>query len=219
MIASFFARFGITRDSVLFLWGKILSALTLIVTGVLQIQSVADFVGIHLTEVDAHRIWAVAVVVLYLSGQYSTSSLKGASTGDTVSGNTLDKIAKSVPVVLLALLIGASVSGCAGNKPPNLSPQASIAWDNARIQGALDQIRDIAHVANAQHPPLISTADTRTITTWHRAAIVTLHERGNGWQATLRVGLDEVLRTLPPDTRAVLDPYVALFKTLLAEVS
>lgn len=68
---------GWTRDDAKWFWGQLLSGMTLITTGVLDMRVVGDYVGIHLSDVVVHRIVAVCIFVLWLSGKMSTSQLFG----------------------------------------------------------------------------------------------------------------------------------------------
>lgn len=116
--------------------------------------------------------------------------------------------------IVLALL----VTGCA-SAPPNLSSAGVSAFNNTRVQKALDLLRDTVQDANAQTPPLISTATARTVTQWHRSAITIIHATGQGWQTTVRTSLDELLANLPANERALVAPYAALATTIINEVS
>lgn len=121
-------------------------------------------------------------------------------------------------VSLLVVVLFAGVGSYCTPAPPNLSPQASIAFTNTRVQKALDLIRDTAQDANAQAPPLLSTATTRKVTLFHESAIKIIHTAGTGWQSTVRTSLDELLKDVPPAEVQLLTPYVALAKTIIAEV-
>ena len=93
------------------------------------------------------------------------------------------------------------------------------AFESHEIQKSLDTIRDIAVDANATTPPVLTTATTRKVVTWHESAITVLHARGAGWVVTLAASLDELLKNLPADERATLLPYVTLAKTILLGVT
>jgi hypothetical protein len=108
--------------------------------------------------------------------------------------------------------------GCA-HTPPNLSPAGATAFQSHQIQNALDTIRDVAIDANATTPPLLDTATTRKVVAWHQSAITVLHARGVGWVSALTTSLDELQKQLPAAERKTLAPYLALAKTILAEVS
>lgn len=119
-----------------------------------------------------------------------------------------------VTSILVPLLLVCGLSaGCATAPamPPNLTPQAQVAWQNMTIEKDLDLARDIVHDGNAQG--VFSDDTTRTITLWHKAAILALHTRGEGWLAQLVDGtkaLTAVNSTIPPGQRALLKPYLDL---------
>jgi len=120
--------------------------------------------------------------------------------------------------VVLAAFIALCHQACA-KTPVNLSPAAVTAFESHEIQKSLDTIRDIAVDANATTPPVLTTATTRKIVTWHESAITVLHARGAGWVVTLAAGLDELLKNIPAEERQTLLPYVTLAKTVLIGVT
>lgn len=99
MLTNLFLSLGINRDHWSLLWGKILSIALLVNSGVFDLTAQAAYLGIHLSPTGAHWIQALAVIALYISGQYSTSSLPS----------------KKVAVWLIAAMLGTGVlvSGCA----------------------------------------------------------------------------------------------------------
>lgn len=101
MLTNVFLSMGINRDHWSFLWGKILSIALLINSGVFDLSMQAQYLGIHLSPTGAHWIQALAVVALYISGQYSTSDLPG----------------KRIAAVLLSVCLGVMASACANNPP------------------------------------------------------------------------------------------------------
>ncbi len=105
--------------------------------------------------------------------------------------------------------------GCA-TAPPNLTPQASVAFKKHEIQKDLDLIRDTAIDANAQTPMLISTDDTRQIVQWYLSAITIIHDTTN-WQTAIQTSLAELQTHLAPPTVAQLKPYIALVLTVIKE--
>lgn len=102
MLTNLFLSFGINRDHVAFLWGKILSIALLINSGVFDLSAQAAYLGIHLTPTGAHWIQALAVVALYISGQFSTSNLPG----------------KKIAALLLVACLGAMAAACGANHNP-----------------------------------------------------------------------------------------------------
>ena len=120
-------------------------------------------------------------------------------------------------LVALGLCSLVLLTGCQA-PPPNLTPQATQAFYAHRVVKGLDILRDTAIDANAQTPPLLSEATTRKVVTWHQSALKTIQAIPSGWQATVSAGLDELLKDLPPAEANLLRPYVAMAKTLIAEV-
>lgn len=76
-LTTLFSQFNLTRDSAWWLWGKILSVATLITSGVLDLTFWAQYVGLHPSISEVHIVQVLAIIALYISGQYSTSSLPG----------------------------------------------------------------------------------------------------------------------------------------------
>ena len=105
-------------------------------------------------------------------------------------------------------------TGCT-HAPPTLSPEATDAYNKTRAIKGLDILRDTAIDANAQDPPLLDTAITRKVVLYHDSAVRIIVATGDGWRATVLVGLDELLDDVPPDSRSLLVPYVALVKSIL----
>lgn len=122
----------------------------------------------------------------------------------------------------LALTFGAVgyIVGCT-HPPPTLSPVAQTAFTNTRVIKALDLLRDTAIAANAQNPPVLSTATTRKIVTAHEATLKIINAAGSGWQAAVRTVLDELVKdqALLPAELAVITPYVSMIKTLIAGIA
>jgi len=117
-------------------------------------------------------------------------------------------------LVIVALVVSAA---CA-SAPPTLSPVGLRAFTQTRVVKGLDAFRDVAIAAADQQPPLVSRAVTNTIVDYHQATLQTMTALGSSWATVARTGLDAVTATLTPAEQAVLAPYVALVKTLLAEV-
>jgi len=120
-------------------------------------------------------------------------------------------------LTVLALLVGAlATTGCAGKKPANLTPQASLAYENGRIVSALDDVRDVAIIANSFGQAPFSTAITRRLVVAHSSALAIIETRGTGWQKQVDAVLNEALKNVPAgEAHDRLAPYVELTKTLL----
>jgi hypothetical protein len=74
-LTSTLTNLGLTHDSAILLWGKILSIAALIASGALDLPYWATYLGLHVSVTEIHWAQAVAVAALYLSGQYSGSPL------------------------------------------------------------------------------------------------------------------------------------------------
>jgi ABC-type uncharacterized transport system substrate-binding protein len=118
-------------------------------------------------------------------------------------------------LVCIALLLAPA---CA-KTPPILSPAAQQAYKSHEVQKDIDLLRDIAQDANAQVPPVLSTATTRKIIDWHTAVTRIMLAAGDGWQVTVATSLDEVVKNLPANEQQLIAPYVSLIKTILNEVT
>lgn len=119
--------------------------------------------------------------------------------------------------VLLPLLLVAALSACA-LPPPNLTPAAVVAYNQTRLEKALDVIRDTAQDGSALTPPVVSVKDAVTVTKAHKSLVLIIESQGTGWQHQVSTTLDQLLANVLPATRAVLAPYVALVKALLQQV-
>lgn len=117
-----------------------------------------------------------------------------------------------------AVLLAVVLTAACAHAPPNLSPPATVAWHGTRVITAMDVVRDIAVAANHTTPPALSTDTTRVIVTWHRTALVVVHQSPQGWTTTVATSLTEALRNLPPAEQRTLQPYVTLVMTVLQEV-
>ena len=111
-----------------------------------------------------------------------------------------------------------ALSSCAGQPPPSLTPQATVAWYGTQLIKDLDLLRDVVIDANAQVPPLVSTVATREVVRWHKSAITLVHEAPSEWQVLLLKGLYEVIGHMPPHEYRIVLPYVELIKTILNEI-
>lgn len=123
------------------------------------------------------------------------------------------KIRFIVFVLLLATTVACTKT------PPNLTPQATVAFKGIQAVRALDILRDTAIAANAQTPPLLSEEVTRKVVLYHQATVKTIQSSVSGWQAAALTGLDGLLTSLPPPQRALLEPYTVLIRTVLQEVT
>lgn len=140
---------------------------------------------------------------------------------------------KRAAAVLLLLTL--SLPGCT-KQPPELDPEAQVAFHATRAVRVLDVLRDAAIAANELSPPVISTNDTRTVVLWHRSAVQVIQAAPAGWQSTVKATLYQLtchpiaspvpipgttqpcVPQLPPSASARLYPYVALVVTVINEV-
>lgn len=121
------------------------------------------------------------------------------------------------------LLMAVAASMACAHAAPTLSPEAQTAFNNTRLIKGLDLLRDTAISANAQlqadgRTPALSTATTRKVVLVHRTAVRIIMNVPNGSKAVVLGLLDDLPTDLPPADWAMLQPYVALAKTLLNEV-
>lgn len=123
---------------------------------------------------------------------------------------------KAATLLLIAALTLST--GCGGAPPPNLTPVGQAAVTATQVIKALDVLRDFAVTANAQNPPLLSTADTRKVVDFHTSAVKTVTAVPSGWKATVSAGLTQLQADLPPPVWARLVPYITLIQTLMAGV-
>ena len=110
----------------------------------------------------------------------------------------------------LILILALAGSACA-SAPPLASPVATADFRNTQVIQGLDQLRDIAINANAQNPPLLSTATTRKVVQAHEAALKTIHAMASGWQATVLAGC---WQPLAPEQTSVVQALPSSQETL-----
>lgn len=122
-------------------------------------------------------------------------------------------------VALVVALTSSLLSTAACVKaPPNLTPQATVAFTNTRVQKALDLIRDTVDDGSKTVPPVFSGATDVKVATWHQSAITIIHATGSGWKPIVLTSLDELLKDLPAAEQHTLTPYLAFAKTLINQV-
>lgn len=117
--------------------------------------------------------------------------------------------------ISLLILVGLTISCASASK--NLSPQGIEAFNKTRIIKGLDVIRDTAVDANKTVPPLISTATTRKIVTYHRSSLLIVNAQGA--KALTTTSLDELVKDLPKSESDLLAPYISLAKVIINEVN
>lgn len=115
--------------------------------------------------------------------------------------------------VVLVLVAALVLSVRCAPPPPNLTPQATVAFQNTEALKTLDLIRDLAQ--DGAHSGLWSRTEALAVTNWHTAAIHILDARTANWQTQIISGLDAVVTQLSPSTRNTLMPYLTLLRTVL----
>lgn len=75
MLVNLLTNLGFTRDSAMWLWGRIISAAALISSGVLDLKYWAGYVGLYPSDNLLHFVTVTAVVILWISGKMATSHL------------------------------------------------------------------------------------------------------------------------------------------------
>lgn len=134
----------------------------------------------------------------------------------------MKRLKRLAPVLLFLAALAFSVGvlgtlGCA-QVPPNLTPEASVAFQTTRAVRALDLLRDVAIAAHAQTPPVLTEATTRRVVLYHQSIVKIVQASPNGWRQIAEDGLTELVANLPDKERSVVSPYVALVKTIIREV-
>lgn len=119
---------------------------------------------------------------------------------------------------MVVLLLLVSVLACA-KTPPNLTPEATVAFKGTQAVKALDLLRDTAISAHAQTPPLLAEDTTRRVVLYHQSTVKIIQASPSGWVPVAQTGLDELVNNLSPPQKDLLGPYLALLKTVLNEVT
>lgn len=124
----------------------------------------------------------------------------------------------ALAMLMLFAVIASTAASCPG-PPPNLSPEASLAFTNTRVIKGLDVLRNAAIDAEAAVPQQLSTATTRKVVLFHQSALRTIEATGHGWRPVVAAALAQLPQNLPTKERAVLEPYLSLVSMLLSEVN
>ncbi len=122
-------------------------------------------------------------------------------------------------LLLIALLCSTPMLAACPKAPPNVTPVGQAAITATHVIQALDVIRDLAVSLNAQQPPVLSTAVTTKIVTFHESAVKVILAAPSGWKQTVLAGLDQLQTDLVPADWNRIAPYVALVKGLIAAVA
>jgi hypothetical protein len=104
--------------------------------------------------------------------------------------------------------------------PPSLSPVASSAYKKTQVIKVLDLLRDTAIAANAQAPPLVSTATTRKIVEAHKTALLTIQGSDTGWAVAVGVLLAQLSHdpSFLPEEVQRFAPYFEIASQVLKQV-
>jgi hypothetical protein len=121
-------------------------------------------------------------------------------------------------LLLLTLVLGLVTLPSCTPPPPTLTPEAHWAFNETRTIKGLDVLRDTLVAANKETPPLVSQTFMLATVKYHRSALVLVHAHALGWQGEVAAGADELIKDLPPNEAQLARPYIALLKTILAEV-
>ncbi len=66
---------GVSREDLKLYWAQVVGVATMIVTGALNLTSLGDYVGIHLSPTWLHRIMVLCGGIVWLAARMSTSPL------------------------------------------------------------------------------------------------------------------------------------------------
>jgi hypothetical protein len=131
--------------------------------------------------------------------------------------------------ILAGLVALAFLALACGHTPPDLTPEAQVAFSATRVVKVLDVVRDAAIAANETMPPIIKTADTRTVVLWHKTSVQVIAATPGGWKPTVleslyrltchpQAGSGPCTPQLPPEAVTRLYPYVGLALVVIGEV-
>lgn len=114
---------------------------------------------------------------------------------------------RSIPIILLLVAL---LSACAANHAPK---------DVQVIQGAdtvVTVLRTFSHaVENAAETHLITNADAHQILDIVKAAALTLKDVPAGGYAIAKTAIDQVERTVAPDVKTKIQPYLITIRAAL----
>lgn len=77
MLANLLTALGFTRDSRIWLWGRVVSAAGIFMSGVFDLNYWATYLGFQISPTVSHWITALSVLVLWISGKQAHSELPG----------------------------------------------------------------------------------------------------------------------------------------------
>jgi hypothetical protein len=68
-------RLGLSRDDAKWFWLQLVGVATLVTTGALDLTNLGNYVGMHLSAVWLHRVFALCSLIVWLAARFSTSPL------------------------------------------------------------------------------------------------------------------------------------------------
>lgn len=162
----------------------------------------------------AQWMQALTAVIGIVAAKLSTSPLSGKNEGVAVSSSTLDKIAKSLPLVLLAAAV-LTFSAC--HAPVTITtPQGHAAYTADQIVVRVNELQNAAIAANQQQA--LPLATTRAIVEFCVGADKTLAALPSGWQASLLAAWTSTKASLPPTSNVAISSALALVEAAIQGV-
>lgn len=185
-----------TRDSLMWVVGKVVGAAGLLVTGVI------DPARLGLTDKQAHTLMVVAGAIWYVSGQLSTSPLGTKADAQTVKSH----IGPGVGVVLACALTLPWLMGC--HAPVTVTtPQGRAAYTADQVAVRINELQNAAIAAQQQGQ--LPTATTRTIVQFCVGADATLAQVPAGWVVSLQTAWATTKANLPAMTNPAVTAALA----------
>ena len=118
----------------------------------------------------------------------------------------------------LLVFVALACSTLQPKAPPNLTPQATVAFYGTYAIKDLDHVRDFVSDGHNLTPPMFSAKTTLAVVTWHESAIRAIHAAPQGWKVAVLKSIDELQNDIPPAEYAKLRPYLAFAKVEITEV-
>lgn len=147
-----------------------------------------------------------------------------------VNAKVAEGMGAKVLVLVLAVTMGAGLlAGCV-KAPPDLDPQAAVAFEAARVVKGLDVVRDGAIAA--EDMDLLTRNDAREVVLWHKAVVQVIQVSPQGWRPIVKqsayVATCDARLAPAPDPSCVprlpqaalrqLEPYFGLVVLIILEV-
>jgi len=126
------------------------------------------------------------------------------------------------PLIVVTLLLTVS---CAGNKPPNLTPDVLPIWQANESIVAIGMFQEATIGLNSIQVceplpchPLVSDDNTRKVVTGTTSAIRTIRQLPNGWRATSIAALLEIEQQLDAAGKTKLAAYLQAARLILGGI-